>query len=261
MIRALYTAASAMLFGMRQQDIAADNLANTRTAGYKAVTSAGEAFSGVLARSVEAGGGPVAVPTPGGTEAVLGRIGTGVWQAVRGNDFTDGAMRTTQDPLDLAVSGNGFFVIQTPNGVQYTRDGHFKRNLENTLVTAQGLPVLDEANNPITLETDNVRVKANGEILIGDTPIAKLQVVDINPEVARRAGSNRFELPTGDLPTPMILGTETTVQQGMLEEANVNAAKTASQVLSTSRAFEASQRVFSTVNDTLEAAVLQIGKV
>ncbi len=259
MIRALYTAASAMLFGMRQQDIAADNLANTRTAGYKAVTSAGEAFAGVLARSVEAGEAPV--PVPQELESVLGRIGTGVWQAVRGNDFTDGAMRTTQDPLDLAVSGTGFFAVQTPEGVNYTRNGHLKRSLDNILVTQEGLPVLDEAGSTITLTTDNVRVKSNGEILVGEDTVAKLGIYDLSAVTARRAGSNRFESAPGDVPAQVALGTDTTIQQGMLEEANVNAAKVASQVLSTGRSFEASQRVFSTINDTLEAAVLQIGKV
>lgn len=259
MIRALYTAASAMLFGMRQQDIAADNLANTRTAGYKAVTSAGEAFSGVLARNIDSGAAPV--PVPQELESVIGLIGTGVWQSVRGNDFTDGAMRTTQDPLDVAVSGVGFFAVQTADGVNYTRNGHLKRSLDNILITQEGLPVLDEAGNTITLDTDNVRVKTNGEILIGEETVAKLGVYDLPAETALRAGANRFAAPPDVFPAPVALGTDTTIQQGMLEEANVNAAKVASQVLSTGRNFEASQHVFSTISATLEAAVLQIGKV
>jgi flagellar basal-body rod protein FlgF len=257
MIRALYTAASGMLFGMRQQDIAADNLANTRTAGFKAETSAAGAFSGVLARRVHAEQAPIPIHP----DEVLGVIGTGVYQAKKGNDFTAGAMRTTDEPLDLAIAGPGFFAIQTADGVQYTRDGHFGRDVQNQLVTAQGLPVLDANDQPIILDTDHVRVKPTGELLVADQVVAQLQVVDLDPVTAIRAGANRFQVGPGTTATPLTLGSDVSVTQGTLEEANVNAARTASDVLSVSRAFEASQHIFTTINDTLEKAVEQIGRV
>src|SRR6186713_16396 len=109
MIRALYTSASAMLFGMRQQEMAAGNLANSGTSGYKAETSAASAFSGVLARRVST----AAAPVPAQMGEVLGTIGTGVYQSVRGNDFSDGAMRNTGLALDAALTGPGFFAVQT----------------------------------------------------------------------------------------------------------------------------------------------------
>lgn len=256
MIRALYTAASAMLFGMRQQDIAADNLANSATSGYKAATSAGTAFSGVLARRVDAAQAPV----PLLLDEVLGRIGTGVYQSVRSNDFADGALRNTGLRLDLALSGPGFFVIDTPAGPQYTRDGHFGRDASNVLVTAQGLAVLGSDGAPITLENDHVRVTAAGEVLVDDKPVATLQIVDIDRANALRAGGSRFALAAGEA-APLTPGSGTTVRQGMLEEANVDAARAATQVLSISRAFEASQRIFTTINDTLQATVNEVGRV
>lgn len=260
MIRALYTAASAMLFGMRQQEVAADNLANTRTPGFKGETSAAGEFSGVLARRINASGGPAPAPAALGGE-VLGRIGTGVYQIAKSNDFTEGGMRMTDAPLDFAIGGAGFFMVQTDDGIEYTRDGHFARDRENRLVTSNGLAVLDANGGEILLETDRIRVKGNGEILVGDELVATLGVADLDPDQAIRAGSSRFRLPDGVEATPVELGTNSVVRNGFLEEANVDAARTASSVLSTSRQFEASQKVFTTVDETLQRAVLEIGKV
>lgn len=259
MIRALYTSASAMLFGMRQQEMAAGNLANSGTSGYKAETSAASAFSGVLARRIAPAS--AAAPVPVRVGEVLGTVGTGVYQSVRGHDFEDGALRETELRLDFALSGPGFFVVSTADGPAYTRDGHFLRNAENTLVTDQGEPVLGTDGAPITLETDNVRLNEAGELLVDGQPVAALQIVSFDTMRAVRAGSTRFIVGQGDEAAALTPGAGTSITQGSLEEANVNAAAMASQVISVARAFEASQHIFTSINETLAGTVNEVGRV
>lgn len=256
MIRALYTAASGLLFGVRQQEVAANNLANAGTTGYKGETAAGSAFAGVLARRVGVEGGPV----PSMLDQSLGRVGTGVYQSYRRSDFSTGILRATGEPLDLAIAGPGFFAIQTPNGVQYTRDGHFGRDRENRLVTSEGLPVLGADGQPIVVASDRVRVTSAGEVIVDDTTAGTLRLVTIDPQDAVRAGNSRFSLATGEA-APLEPGAATALRQGVLEEANVDVARSATSVMSVSRAFEASQHVFSTVNETLERSANDVGRV
>src|SRR5690606_532869 len=139
MIRGLYTAASGMLLGLRQQDVVADNLANSSTVGYKADQSAQTAFAGVLARRT----GPAEGPIPARTDEVIGRLGTGAFVENVRTFLGQGAERDTGAPLDVMVRGEGFFVVQTTEGVRYTRDGHFDRNQAQQLITADGALVLD----------------------------------------------------------------------------------------------------------------------
>ena len=256
MIRALYTAASGMLNGLRNQDVAAGNLSNASTIGYKAESSASTAFAGVLARRV---GTSTRAPVPGGGTQELGRVGTGVYQSTLGRDASDGTQRLTDEPFDFALSGPGFFAVQTPDGVQYTRDGHFHRDATDTLVSAEGYPVLDADGQPITLAGDEVSATSGGVLLDGDVPVAVLQVVEFDIDGASRAGHTRF-LPNGAV-TAAALGVTTFVRKGALEEANVDLARTATSVMSVSRAFEASQQVFSTVDETLAKAASELGRV
>jgi len=275
MIRGLYTAASGMLLGMRQQDVVADNLANSSTVGYKADQSAQTAFAGVLARR----SGPTDGPVPGRMEQVIGRLGTGAFvQNVR-TYLGQGSERETGAPLDTMVRGEGFFVVQSDEGIRYTRDGHFDRNEAQQLITADGALVLDADNNPIILASDKVRIRPNGqiiELITTETPqpdgsIAvdvteefrgQLQVVNLSADDLVRAGKSKFTVGADAVITPVDLGAGATfVLQGALEEANVNVGQTATTMYSVARTFQSSQRVFSEINKTLDTAVTEIGRV
>ena len=274
MIRALYTAASGMLIGMHQQDVVADNLANSNTVGYKADQSAQTAFGGVLARSIGSNNGPI----PGSSETVIGRLGTGAFVENVRTFLGQGSERETGAPLDAMMRGDGFFVVQTEEGLRYTRDGHFDRDDQQRLITADGGLVLDDAGNSILLDSDKVRIKPDGSInrlVTTETPqpdgstsidvteefVARLQVVTINAEDLIRAGSSKFGLGGGvATPVDFALGT-TFVLQGSLEEANVNVGSTATQLYSVARTFQSSQRVFSEINKTLESTVTELGRV
>lgn len=256
MIRGLYTAASGLLFGIRQQEVAANNLANAGTSGYKAESAGATAFGATLARRV----GRADAPIPIALNEAIGPLGGGVYQSVRRSDFGVGTLRSTKQPLDLALSGPAFFAIDTPDGVQYTRDGHFGRDRENQLITAEGHAVLDDGGSPITIESDRVRVTPAGEVLVGDEPVATLQLVTFDRESAVRAGGTRYTLAAG-VATAVTAEDGVVVRQGVLEEANVDIGRAGTDVLSALRAFEANQHVFKTLNETLEATVRDIGRV
>jgi flagellar basal-body rod protein FlgF len=275
MIRGLYTAASGMLLGMRQQDVVADNLSNSSTVGYKADQSAQTAFAGVLARR----SGPADGPVPARSEEVIGRLGTGAFVSNVRTFLGQGSDRETGAPLDVMIRGDGFFVVQTDEGIRYTRDGHFDRNEAQQLITADGALVLDDAGDPIVVTTDRVRIRPNGQLLefiSAETPqadgsiavtvteefVAQLQVVSLNAEDLIRAGQSKFTVPDGAPVTPIdFMGGGTFIVQGSLEEANVNVGQTATQMYSVARTFQSSQRVFSEINKTLDTAVSDIGRV
>lgn len=277
MIRGLYTAASGMLLGLRQQDVTAANISNSSTVGYKAEQSAQTAFGGILAKRTTASGGPV--PVPGREGRVIGRVGTGTYIATVRTDISQGPERETGEAFDAMLRGDGFFLVQTPQGVRYSRDGHFDRDEKNQLITADGSPVLDTEGQPIIVDTDRIRIKSDGNIFrlvpeevtnpdgtrsarLKEELIAQLGVVTIDAGDLSRAGSSRFSVSEGAKVTPVDF-TEggTSILQGVLEEANVNVGQTATRMFSLSRTFEASQRVFSTLNESLERAVRDIGRV
>ncbi len=275
MIRSLYTAASGMLLGLRQQDVVADNIANSSTVGYKADQSAQTAFSGVLARRVTPAGGPV----PGRVDEVIGQVGTGAFVENVRTYLGQGAERETGASLDIMVRGDGFFVVQTDEGVRYTRDGHLDRDEQQRLISADGGRILDVDGNEILLDTDKVRVKPDGSIfrlvtteipqadgsVAFDTTeefVAQLQVVNLLADDLIRAGSSKFTVVGGAEITPVDFTTGGTfILQGSLEEANVNIGQTASQMYSLARTYQSNQRIFQEVNKTLQTAVTDLGRV
>ncbi len=274
MIRGLYTAASGMLLGLRQQDVLAENMANSSTVGYKAEASSQSAFGAILASSV----GDKLSPIPGSDQRVIGRFGTGAFIDKTRIVMSQGADRPTGAPLDVMVRGEGFLVEQTPNGVRYTRDGHMARNDANILVNSHGGQVLDTAGNPIKVDTDNVRIKSDGNIyrlvptetklsdgtlshVNTEELIAQLQVVTLPTAALVRAGDSQFSIAPGTQTTPANMTDGSTyIVQGTLEEGNVAVNDTATDMFSLARVFSASQKVFSTINETLQTAVHDIGR-
>lgn len=275
MIRALYTAASGMLLGLRQQDVVADNIANASTVGYKADQSAQTAFAGVLARRSVPNPGPV----PGRFDEVIGQVGTGAFVENVRTFLGQGAERETGAALDVMIRGDGFFVVETEEGVRYTRDGHFDRDEDGTLISADGAFILDENGQRITLESDKVRIRMDGEIVelietpvpqpdgstfidVTESPIARLQLVNLQAEDLIRAGDSKFTVPPGAAVTPVDLEAGGTfLIQGSLEEANVNVGQTATTMYSVARTFSSSQRVFTEINKTLDTAVSDLGRL
>lgn len=258
MIRGLYTAASGLIAGLRQQERVANNLANANTPGFKGETSAVTAFRGVLARRI----GSTAGPLPINFSTPLGRIGTGVYQTDREADFSEGVQRVTGEMLDVALEGQGFFAIRSADGVRYTRDGHFGRAADGTLVTAKGDTVLDVNGEAIQIGGGEVVFRSTGVILVDGVETTTLRIVILDADTAVRASDTEFESGFGPA---AVVGTATdagvVVRQGSLEGSNVDMGRTATDMIAARRNFSSNQSVFSTIEETLERAVNDIGRV
>lgn len=198
-----YAAMTGLMARTQALDTAAANLANAQTPGYRAER---EYFRSVLL----------------GPDALNSQLGQTVNNyGLLGGDrlsMAQGALQQTGNPLDLAIEGQGFFQVQTSNGLRFTRDGSFQRSTTGQLVTAKGEPVLSEAGKPIAIPPGNVSVGADGTISVAGGVVGKVGVFNFPANAQLTAeGANRYIAPKGVTPT---LSRDVTVHQGAIEAAN-----------------------------------------
>ncbi|MCL6649552.1 MAG: flagellar hook-basal body complex protein [Chloroflexi bacterium] len=204
MLRGLYTSASQLLRLQRRQEAIAGNLANATTTGFRADVPEGAGFAAVLQERLN-GLEPAGARSLWGAEWI-GAVGTGVQPDRYVLRTAPGPLRESDNPLDLALAGPGFFVVATPTGEGYTRDGTFRRAADGRLVTGAGLPVLGE-NGPITLGPGEVQVTSEGVIVQNGQTVARLRVVDFPP---------RYQLPSVNGPVRLAPGAYTLTPDGQL---------------------------------------------
>lgn len=251
MIKGLYSTFNAMEAAWQYQDVLANNIANANTVGYKRELASQESFEDVLL-SQQA---PVPAPLSARVEAVVGQIGTGVFIAEFVTDYASGALQATGQGLDLALE-DGFFAVEDPGGnVFYTRDGRFGRDANGDLVTSHGYFVLDSAGGHINLPEGDLSVRSDGVIAAGETQLATLQVVDFAPADLVRAGEAYF---TSAAPGTPVNGN---IRQGFLETSNSNLVEELTTLLAVQRTYQANQTVFAQMDQTLEQAAGQLGRL
>lgn len=255
MIRGLYTAASGMLSEMARTDVISNNLANINTAGYKKDRAIFRTFPEMDINRID---DPIAV-SPGekiDPRPFIGILGTGVLLDEINTDISQGPIKNTSNPLDLALAGQGFFAVQTPGGIRYTRDGSFTRDERGYLVTAEGYNVLGQ-NGPIYLpDGDEITINERGDVYSGGNLMDRLQVVDfLNQRQILKQGDNLFT--TNQQPVPA----NPRVVQGALEESNVNPVGEMVNLITAFRAYEATSKVVMANDDTLGKAVNDIAKL
>lgn len=227
MERGLYIAASGMLTEQVRQDLISHDLANASTPGYKADRVTTKSFGDLLLGNTQTG-------------QSIGPLGLGARIESQVTDLTPGPLRETGEPTDFAVEGEGFFSVRSSAGVRYTRDGQFQTSSNGTLVTAAGDEVLGPKGQPI-------KVGADGTIAAGEVGVTKLTT-------AKREGDNLFSgAPSGAGPG--------TVRVGALEGSAVDPITTMVDMLGSLRAFEAGQRVITTIDSTLAKATNQVGTI
>lgn len=177
-------------------------------------------------------------------------------------DFAQGTLKQTANPLDLAISGRGFFSVETESGTAYTRQGHFKLDDDGILRDTANRPVLGE-NGAITLigkdiKPQNITVTAHGEIYVDDNFIDRLQIVDFeNSSDLQKSGNNLFI--AKDEAEPLEVN-EAAIHQGFLEESNVNPADEMIQLIEVQRQFESMQRMVRSLDEVFRKAATQVGK-
>jgi flagellar basal-body rod protein FlgF len=249
MIRGLYIGASGMLATQTQSEIVADNVANINTPGYKGQEASNKAFPSMLMERTSSTGG-ISESTP------IGNMGAGVVidRITRMN--LQGVLQTTEHSTDLALTTNGFFVVDTPNGERFTRNGHFMINSEGMLQTPEGFPVLGE-NGAIGPLTKNFTVDSQGIITDEGQTMGQLRIVGIQEGALVREGQSLY---ASTEPVQSLTG-NAGIQQGSLEGSNVDMSGQMVKMITVMRAYEANQKVIQTQDATLDKAVNEIGRI
>jgi flagellar basal-body rod protein FlgF len=246
----LYVGLSKQMILNRELDVAANNLANVDTAGFK-VESLITADDPVMPAHAPPGSTPVQFALDQGVA----------------RDFTQGAMQQTDSPLDLAIEGKGFFQVQTASGVQYTRDGRFGANAQGQLIDAQGNAVLDAGGAPISLNASGgaPQIGLDGTVTqkIPGQPqpavIGKVGVVSFdNLGGLSKSGGGLYQNTTNAQPTPV---TASRIHQGMLESSNVQPIVQITDLIRISRAYESVSQMMSDSSDLSKTAIQRLGSV
>jgi flagellar basal-body rod protein FlgF len=235
-----YVALSGLRTRLEQLDRISADIANAGTAGYKTervatAESRRPDFSQVLQTAIDVSAAP-------------GMI-----------DFRTGSLEMTGRDLDVAIDGKGFFVVDTPGGPRYTRNGQFSRRADGTLITADGLAVQGD-QGPIQLGEGKVTFETDGTVRTGGVVAGKLKLVDFSDYVSlRREDGSRFRPDGANTAQPV---TATTLVRGAsLEASNVTVAERMVQLTEVARAFEGLQKGVSTLmNDIDGRAIQELGR-
>lgn len=245
MIKGLYSSSASTM--MAKIEVVANNLSNIHTDGFKRDST----FIEMLKAT--------ATPEPGapwepGNQQRLGR----------GIDFTGGALKETHNPLDVALPGAGFFVVQTPHGERYTRNGNFTISQDGTLVTREGFSVMGSEGAirfPDVQKVLNgtVLVSPTGEIVLDKLPVGTLRIVEFEePQKLLKAGASLFARTVDDDPR-MIDHPAPDVRQGYLEESNVDGISELIEMIQILRSFESNQKAVLAQDQTLERS-MEVGR-
>ena len=250
MIQGLYSAVAGMINQETVLEVAANNLANVSTFGYKRDNLS---FSGMLNPLPQAETSIlnlVAQPMqPMAIDTVTAKFAT---------DFSQGGLQRTDNSYDLALEGEGFFVIQHADGIRYTRSGNFARNAAGQLVTIEGYPVLG-INGVIQIRGDQMQINDSGQVIVDGQPVATLRLVDFQDKTELiKAGDNAFAK-TNAAVTEMPASCE--VRQGFMELSNVTAIHEMVRMIECMRVYESYQKTIQSIHETLRKANEELGKI
>lgn len=234
---AIYLGAAGMAAQQLRLQLQSENLANADSPGYRR-----EALAVRLSEARETGAPPPAVLP------VHSRI-----------DETPGRLQATGNPLDLALEGDGYFAIDTPDGVRYTRNGSFQLDPTGVLVTPDGHPVLGEAG-PLILPDGPISVTPEGQVESGGAVVGRLRIGDFpGNDAMRKAGNGRFgpANPEAVEARPARVN----VVQGSLEGANVEPVAELTEMIATQRLFQSYQKIIQAADEMDQKAATELGRV
>lgn len=251
MLRSFYIAGTGMLAQRAKMNVLTNNITNIDTTGYKKDTVVSRSFADLMIQNVKD-------PYILHTSNVVGPQNTGIHVDHIVTSFSQGGFEETGRRADIALQGDGFFVIQTPEGVRYTRDGSFSVGLDGYLINSDGHYV-SGMNGNIYLGTDEFAVDAQGNIMTDNQYVGRLNIVTFDDlSGLRKAGDNLYLNFTGQ---PTRQAQDVTVKQGFLETSNVNMADEIISMVEINRFYELNQRVLRMVDESLGKTVNEVGRV
>jgi flagellar basal-body rod protein FlgG len=258
MIRALYTAATGMQAQQTNIDVISNNLANVNTTGYKKSRAD---FQDLMYQYVLEPGAPTTQLTnsPSGIQ-----IGLGVKNSSVQKIFTTGDLSSTNNPLDIAIQGDGFFQILTPTGqLAYTRTGTFQRNVNGDIVTPDGYLLQPSINIPPNAQS--VSIGEDGTVSVklpgNAAPALQGQITAVrfpNNAGLKAVGRNLYEeTNSSGAPVTGLFGLDGfgRLAQGFLESSNVSVVEQVVNMITAQRAYEASSKGISTADEMLSQAI------
>ncbi|HSW50057.1 MAG TPA: flagellar hook basal-body protein [Bryobacteraceae bacterium] len=238
-------AASGLRARMESLDMLANNLANTATAGYKGDREFYGLYISAEARPSSLQGGQAA------TLPVIERQWT---------DFSQGTLLATGNPLDLAISGRGFFAVNGPAGPLYTRNGSFQLSATGAVTTLEGYPVRLVGGGALQTASSNpIEVSPEGAVRQDGAVLGQLEIADFRElSSLSKQGSNYFASRSGAAPAA---ATGFEVRQGRLESSNVASAEGAVRLVNVIRQFEMLQRAITLGGEMNRRAVEEVARV
>ena len=249
MIRGLYTAASSMNVLEKKTNIRSNNLANVNTNGFKKSEAVTRSFPEMLLSRIESGE----------ADQEIGELSTGTFIENSFKDMSQGSFQQTGNQLDFAVEGEGFFVIETAAGERYSRDGSFSINADSELVTQTGNHVLDTEGERIQLIPDqDFRVSADGQITFNNgLQGAQIDLVNFENEAELlQEGDNLYAVQDG----AAAVESEAGIAQGYLEGSNVKIVEEMAKMIKTTRHYESNQKVISSIDQSLDKVINEVGR-
>ncbi|MEO5377475.1 MAG: flagellar basal-body rod protein FlgF [Magnetococcus sp. DMHC-6] len=264
----LYATVNGALRTEMRMDVLANNLANVNTTGFKEdnitfdsyLTSPGieqfplptDSFMGLRAPGDISF--PFTNPASNAYRMTYPRAdGTHV-------NLEQGAMQQTNNPLHVALEGKGFFVLDTPDGRRYTRDGSFRVNPVGELTSKDGFPVLGAGNAPLVVgDAGPIHIAEDGTITGSQGNIGRLQRVDLPPESLEKVGLNLYSAPQGA--EIAMENSSEGIHQGFLEGSNANMIRSMTNMIDANRAMETYQKMIQALDSMDNQAANQIGSL
>jgi flagellar basal-body rod protein FlgF len=241
----MYAALTGNMIAQQRLDVLTNNLANVNTAGFKRDRMVFESVLGTVKNPSQGSGSLTDAPVMSGASFAT--------------DYSAGPLKQTDNTLDLALEGDGFFVVNTPQGRAYTRQGNFHLDAGNRLVNAEGYEVL--ANGaPVTINGGKVEIDGKGGVSVDGNQVASLEIVDFpKPYPLQKTGSVQFVPagPGGD-EQPAV---NTSIRQGFLEDSNVNPLLEMAQLIETNRYFESCVKAVQSFDNMASKAANDLGRL
>jgi flagellar basal-body rod protein FlgF len=272
MLRGFYTAASGMLTQQRKTEMLANNMANVNTPGFKADQSAVRAFPEMLLQRMEPGSG-MAAPV----SRTIGSLNTGVYMQEAMPKFRQGDLKETELNTDIAIldvglpinpetglAGSTFFTVEGPDGEnRYTRNGNFTLDATGYLTTASGAYILDDQGERIQLPNDQFAIDGVGLVTDQNGATIRLGIAySDNPLSMVKEGDGLFRSDNGTLENAYnVDGVNFKTQQGFIEQSNVDASQTMTEMMTAYRTFEANQKVLQAYDTSLQKTVNEVGRI
>jgi flagellar basal-body rod protein FlgF len=262
MMEGLYIAASGGTKQLKKLDVLSNNIANINTQGFKKDMLVYEEKKNPIQQLNQNGFDPNMLNTFSGTDPAVSYVQ--VTQSL--TNFEQGSLIKTDNPLDVAIEGKGFFVVITPEGERYTRNGNFHLDGTGQLVDKKGNMLMTRSEEPILIPFGTKQISINqdgsvfGGIEIDPDPLGQLKIVNFNNlHALKKEGEGFYKI--SDPSVKEILVNDAKVLQGFTENSNANAIHEMTQMIETVRQLETYQKIIQSIDEADEQSVNSLGRV